>query len=159
MSAVTPAAWRCAAGSRSPTAYSIAENAASPPATPAIRTHRGVDGCSAIADNLHPRPGVARYYRAMKLKHAALLVVTLAGCGTTSRPSEPGIDSRQTPTWSIDDERFFFHGSMGNEFVPERMLRAFLRAYPDLFPGGSLAAFGVAVEPGTSWPIGFSRRD
>jgi hypothetical protein len=95
----------------------------------------------------------------MKTKLAALLVLTLAGCGTTPRTSEHGIDVRQTPTWSADDERVFFHGSMGNEFVPERMLRAFMRAYPELFPGGRLAAFGAVDEPGTSWPIGFSRRD
>ncbi len=95
----------------------------------------------------------------MKTKLAALLVLTHVGCGTTSPASEHGIDPRQTPTWSLDDERFFLHGSMGSEFIPERMYRAFFKAYPDLYPGGDLSAYGVIYEPGKSWPIGFSRRE
>lgn len=72
--------------------------------------------------------------------------------------SGPALDTRQTPGWSAADARLFLFGSMGNEFVPERFLRAFIRTYPDLFPGGDLSAFGVLAEPGREWPVGFSRR-
>lgn len=85
------------------------------------------------------------------------VALTAAACAPV-RPAVPGLDPRQTPTWSAADQRDFLYGSMGNEFVPERFLRAFIAAYPDLFPGGGLAAFGVLAEPGREWPVGFSRR-
>lgn len=93
--------------------------------------------------------------RSVLLVGAALLVA--AGC-VQIRMAADGLDPRQTPGWSAEDEREFLYGSMGNEFVPERVLRAFMRTYPDLFPGGDLSAFGVISDVGRDWPIGFSRR-
>jgi len=40
----------------------------------------------------------------------------------------------QAPSWTRDDLDFFMHGSMSTEVVPERVLRAFMKIYPDLFP-------------------------
>ncbi|HEV8586581.1 MAG TPA: hypothetical protein VGT02_16560 [Methylomirabilota bacterium] len=88
---------------------------------------------------------------------AALAAVVLtAGC---ARPSEPMPGSRaQTPSWSADDLAFFLHGSMSAELVPERVLRAFVATYPDLFPRADLTNFGMIPDPQFGWPIGLSRR-
>lgn len=103
-----------------------------------------------------------RYFRGLTIRGVAVLscavVMVAAGCARL-RPSIHGLDSRQAPGWSEPDARDFLYGSMGNEFVPERFLRAFMATYPDLFPGGSLAAFGVLAETGREWPAGFSRRN
>lgn len=64
----------------------------------------------------------------------------------------------QVPTWSRADLDFFLHGSMGTEIVPEDVLRAFIRIYPDLFPNGSLNHFGLIPDRAFGWPVGFSRR-
>jgi hypothetical protein len=88
----------------------------------------------------------------------ALVVAVVTVACASARLSPNGLDSRQTPGWSAADERDFLYGSMGNEFVPERVLRAFLQTYPDLFPGGDLTAFGALAAPGREWPVGFSRR-
>jgi hypothetical protein len=48
---------------------------------------------------------------------------------------------------------------MSAEVVPERVLRAFVRAYPDLFPDPALTSFGLVADPAFGWPIGFSRRE
>jgi hypothetical protein len=88
---------------------------------------------------------------------SVVATVTAAAC-VTLPASRTGLDGRQTPGWSAQDQQDFLYGSMGNEFVPERVLRAFFRTYPDLFPGGDLAAFGVLPAPGREWPVGFSRR-
>jgi len=64
----------------------------------------------------------------------------------------------QVPGWSRDDLHFFLHGSMGTEVVPERVLRAFIRTYPDLFPREDLSHFGLIPDPAFGWPVGFSRR-
>src|ERR1700737_1691963 len=52
------------------------------------------------------------------------------------KPAAPGM--AQVPTWSQDDLNFFLHGSMSTEVVPEPVLRAFIKAYPDLFPTNDL---------------------
>ena len=54
---------------------------------------------------------------------------------------------------------FFLHGSMGTEVVPERVLRAFVRSDPDLFPREDLSNFGLIPDPAFGWPIGLSRRE
>lgn len=84
-------------------------------------------------------------------------LLTIAACATLHAPPG-GLDLRQVPTWSDADAQEFLFGSMGNEFVPERVLRAFIATYPDLFPGGSLTVFGALTVAGREWPIGFSRR-
>lgn len=53
--------------------------------------------------------------------------------------------------------QFFLHGSMGSEIVPEAVLRAFIKTYPDLFPTADLTHLGVLSDEEFGWPIGFSR--
>ena len=57
-----------------------------------------------------------------------------------------------------EDLEFFLHGSMSTEVVPERVLRAFIKIYPDLFPASDLAYLGLIPDPAFGWPIGFSRK-
>lgn len=78
-----------------------------------------------------------------------LLALTIAACtasgerpATAVRPST-GAATAQVPAWSPEDLGFFLHGSMSSEMVPERVLRAFIAAYPDLFPRADLANFGL----------------
>ncbi|MGZ5537496.1 MAG: c-type cytochrome [Chthoniobacterales bacterium] len=68
------------------------------------------------------------------------------------------IDRRQVPKWSADDLNFFLHGTMSTEVVPETVLRAFIKIYPDLFPASDLSNLGMLPDPEFGWPIGFSRR-
>ena len=63
----------------------------------------------------------------------------------------------QVPSWSRDDLEFFLHGSMSTEVVPEKVLRAFIKIYPDLFPSADLSHFGLLPDPAFGWPVGFSR--
>ncbi|MEY2490527.1 MAG: hypothetical protein QOC70_2469 [Verrucomicrobiota bacterium] len=70
-----------------------------------------------------------------------------------------GIDTAQIPKWSTDDLKFFLHGSMSTEVVPEAILRAFIKTYPDLFPSQDLAYLGLIPDSDFGWPIGFSRKE
>src|SRR5207249_4087016 len=70
-----------------------------------------------------------------------------------STPSEMA----QVPTWSQQDMNFFLHGSMSTEVMPETVLRALIRTYPDLFPTQDLSHLGLLPDPAFGWPIGFSR--
>jgi hypothetical protein len=93
-------------------------------------------------------------------------VLAFAACSSSmDRPqsqmaqSEPGrMIVAQVPAWSRADMDFFLHGSMSTEVVPERVLRAFIRTYPDLFPRPDLSHFGLIPDPAFGWPVGFSRR-
>src|SRR5256714_7859828 len=82
--------------------------------------------------------------------------ITLASAA--DQPAKAKIDSAQIPKWSADDLDFFLHGSMSTEVVPERVLRAFIKIYPDLFPASDLAYLGLIPDPAFGWPIGFSRK-
>jgi len=73
------------------------------------------------------------------------------------KPASPG--TAQVPTWSQDDLDFFLHGSMSTEVIPERVLRAFIKTYPDLFPTENLTHLGLIPDPDFGWPIGFSRKN
>src|SRR3954468_2965133 len=84
---------------------------------------------------------------------AAVTIATAA-----DQPAKAKIDPAQIPKWSADDLDFFLHGSMSTEVVPERVLRAFMKIYPDLFPASDLAYLGLIPDPGFGWPIGFSRK-
>src|SRR2546421_482455 len=101
--------------------------------------------------------------RTFSLASACLLI--LPSCTTSSeKPSSQSSSAnsnylRQTPSWSRDDLEFFLHGSMSTEVVPESVLRAFIRAYPDLFPTSDLSNFGLVSDPAFGWPVGFSRRN
>ena len=46
---------------------------------------------------------------------------------------------------------------MSTEVVPEAVLRAFIRTYPDLFPREDLSNLGAIPDPKFGWPVGFSR--
>jgi hypothetical protein len=76
----------------------------------------------------------------------------------SNQPARIKVDTAQVPKWSSDDLEFFLHGSMSTEVVPERMLRAFMKIYPELFPASDLAYLGLIPDPDFGWPIGFSRK-
>jgi hypothetical protein len=100
--------------------------------------------------------------RTLHLPFLVGAVIMLAlSTASASQPTrqESGIDLAQVPQWSRADLDFFLHGSMSTEVVPERVLRAFIATYPDLFPSKDLSNFGAIPDTSFGWPIGFSRRD
>src|SRR2546423_8922734 len=98
-------------------------------------------------------------YPAMKATLAAFAIAAATfAAAATDQPAKAKIDPAQIPKWSADDLDFFFHGSMSTEVVPERVLRAFIKIYPDLFPASDLAYLGLISDPAFGWPIGFSRK-
>ena len=66
-------------------------------------------------------------------------------------------EREQVPTWSAKDMEFFLHGSMSAEVIPEGVLRAFIKTYPDLFATSDLTHLGLIPDPEFGWPIGISR--
>ena len=88
------------------------------------------------------------------------MILTLALC-VNARAVEKAakIDNDQVPTWSRQDMDFFLHGSMGTEVVPESVLRAFIKTYPDLFPTSDLSHLGLIPDIRFGWPIGLSRKN
>src|SRR6478672_9754456 len=46
---------------------------------------------------------------------------------------------------------------MSTEVVPETVLRAFMTAYPELFPDKDFSGIGLIPDPNFGWPVGFSR--
>jgi hypothetical protein len=99
------------------------------------------------------------------MKHAAFLVSIFLVfiCPVSAAPERAimekfGIDPAQVPTWSSEDFNFFLHGSMGTEVVPEAVLRAFIKSYPDLFPISDLSHLGLIPDKEFGWPIGLSRK-
>jgi mono/diheme cytochrome c family protein len=87
---------------------------------------------------------------------ASLLVLPLLAAGlSTCRMADP---AQLAAFPSAEDAEFFLNGTMSAEFIPERVFRAFLTAYPELFPGGDVAAYGaIRTAPG-ELPVGFTRR-
>jgi hypothetical protein len=94
---------------------------------------------------------------------AILVVVFGTVIATRDCPGEQEktirIDTAQIPKWSSDDLKFFLHGSMSTEVVPEAVLQAFIKTYPDLFPSQDLTHLGLIPDPDFGWPIGFSRKE
>ena len=90
----------------------------------------------------------------------AILVIGVTAQAASEQPStsKTGIDTAQIPKWSAEDLDFFLHGSMSTEVVPERVLRAFIKIYPDLFPASDFGYLGLIPDPKFGWPIGFSRK-
>lgn len=85
-------------------------------------------------------------------KIRSIVLLWLAACATADRaPGTQGLSSRESAV--------FLRGSMGSEFIPERVFQALIRTYPDLYPGGTLAAFGAVADPAEEWPVGISRRE
>jgi len=108
----------------------------------------------------------------MNLKHVPKIIsvaalLAFSACTTSnnearakqSLANSTGSDLAQVSTWSRDDLDFFLHGTMSTEVVPEAVLRAFIRAYPDLFPSADLSHLGLISDPAFGWPIGFSRKE
>jgi hypothetical protein len=89
----------------------------------------------------------------------AIAVAARAIAASSDQAAKAKIDSAQIPKWSAEDLEFFLHGSMSTEVVPERVLRAFIKIYPDLFPAADLAYLGLIPDPKFGWPIGFSRKN
>src|SRR5439155_22968260 len=92
---------------------------------------------------------------------ASIFVISIcvaSGASERAIGQKYGIDSAQVPSWSADDLDFFLHGSMGTEVVPEAVLRAFIKTYPDLFPSSDLSHLGLIGDKEFGWPIGFSRK-
>ena len=106
-------------------------------------------------------PQVLRAFSAV----AVLLgLVSLLSCATSTKEvsavrNATGAELAQVPTWSPQDLDFFLHGSMSTEVVPETVLRAFIRTYPDLFPTQDLSHLGLIPDPKFGWPVGFSRKE
>jgi len=48
---------------------------------------------------------------------------------------------------------------MSAEVIPEGVLRAFIKTYPDLFATNDLTHLGLIPDPEFGWPIGISRAD
>jgi len=87
------------------------------------------------------------------------VAATAAIAAVSEQGTRPKIDLAQVPKWSPDDLAFFLHGSMSTEVVPEAVLRAFIKIYPDLFPQQNLAYLGLIPDPEFGWPIGFSKKN
>lgn len=99
--------------------------------------------------------------RGLQLIAAVTTAFTLFPAALSSavekKPAPPGRD--QVPSWSEEDLKFFMHGSMSTEVVPEAVLRAFINTYPDLFPSADLSHLGLITDSEFGWPIGFSRKN
>jgi hypothetical protein len=94
------------------------------------------------------------------VKHAIVIYALLAALvieSSAARIDSGAPGSAQVPTWSQGDLDFFLHGSMSTEVIPEAVLRAFIKTYPDLFPSADLSHLGLIPDPKFGWPIGFSR--
>src|SRR5437868_2742810 len=94
----------------------------------------------------------------------SLLISAVYDNAISAKPSvDPAlrvdIAQQQVPSWSKDDVNFFLHGSMSSEVVPESVLRAFIKTYPDLFPSWDLTHLGLIPDKEFGWPIGFSRKN
>src|SRR5207237_3114350 len=104
---------------------------------------------------------------AMKVRRISAVWVIAAGVLTGSLVCSAARDGgsynddiakQQAPSWSKDDLNFFLHGSMSTEVVPESVLRAFIKMYPDLFPSSELTHLGLIPDKEFGWPIGFSQK-
>ncbi|HEV2840770.1 MAG TPA: hypothetical protein VGW39_05540 [Chthoniobacterales bacterium] len=100
-----------------------------------------------------------RLRRASGMLLAVIAAVTTTHSSFAGPKKATGIDTAQVPGWSSEDLNFFLHGSMSTEVVPERVLRAFIKTYPDLFPSQDLSHLGLVPDPDFGWPIGFSRKE
>src|SRR5947199_10323463 len=85
----------------------------------------------------------------------AILAITIAAQAETLKT---GIDTAQIPKWSAEDLDFFLHESMNTEVVPERVLRAFIKIYDDLFPASDLGYIGFVADPKFTCLFGLRRK-
>jgi hypothetical protein len=96
--------------------------------------------------------------RLLLIASVTLLAITLR-TDAAVHDSSTRAEREQVPTWSAKDMQFFLHGSMSAEVIPEGVLRAFIKTYPDLFATNDLTHLGLIPDPGFGWPIGISRAD
>jgi len=87
------------------------------------------------------------------MRTSVLLATAIALASTSLSAELP----EQVPSWSPGDLEFFLHGSMSTEAVPENVLKAFIRTYPDLYPTADLTHLGLVPDPAFGWPLGFTR--
>src|ERR1700710_2384827 len=99
-----------------------------------------------------------KFRRASGILLALVIAMSATHDSSADQKKATGIDTAQIPRWSSDDLKFFLHGSMSTEVVPEPVLRAFIKIYPELFPQQDLAYLGFIPDPQFGWPIGFSRK-
>jgi hypothetical protein len=85
------------------------------------------------------------------------LLATAVGTDAAAHRPSTHTDHAQVPMWSAKDMEFFWHGSMSAEMIPESVLRAFIKIYPDLFATNDLTHLGLIPDPEFGWPIGISR--
>ena len=102
-----------------------------------------------------PLPQFGRRCAYPTILMVTFLVSPCVAHAADKQPAAPGL--AQAPSWSNDDLKFFLHGSMGTEVVPEAVLRAFIKTYPDLFPSNDFSHLGLIADSEFGWPIGFSR--
>jgi hypothetical protein len=86
-----------------------------------------------------------------------VFLVTTLPTAAAVRGASAQSDLEQVPTWSAKDMDFFLHGSMSAEVIPENVLRAFIKTYPDLFATSDLTHLGLVPDPEFGWPVGLSR--
>jgi hypothetical protein len=85
------------------------------------------------------------------------VLLTMAICTDAAvHDSSTQVDGEQVPTWSAKDMEFFHHGSMSAEVIPEGVLRAFTKIYPDVFATNDLTYVGLIPDPEFGWPIGLA---
>ena len=65
--------------------------------------------------------------RSLGILLALLVALNVTHDSLAQQKKAPGIDTAQIPKWSADDLKFFLHGSMSTEVVPEPVLRAFIK--------------------------------
>ncbi len=117
--------------------------------------------------NCYTRRLKGRFLRCVPPRAQArcLVIASVTFLGITLRTDAAVHDSsthaerEQVPTWSAKDMAFFLHGSMSAEVIPEGVLRAFIKTYPDLFATNDLTHLGLIPDLEFGWPIGISRAD
>lgn len=93
---------------------------------------------------------------------AVLASATALVCCMGRRRATPSdsfsIARRQVPSWSRADLNAYLNGTIGTECIPERVLHAWMRCYPDLYPARDLSNFGLVPGAPGELPMGVSRR-
>ena len=96
--------------------------------------------------------------RLLVIASVIVLAITVR-TDATINDSSTRAEREQVPTWTAQDMQFFLHGSMCAEVIPEDVLRAFIKTYPDLFATNDLTYLGLIPDRGFGWPIGISRAE
>lgn len=99
-----------------------------------------------------------------------LAVGFLSSCGRLEPPnpgtevsSSPRVNRYRIPAEQVaeltaDDIDILMHGSLATEVLPVKLLAAFPRAFPDLFPEPDMSNFGLVPDPEAGMPLGVSMK-